>query len=50
MDPYDEIRKNMEMISPVKKCPQCGRLTLEFNAEANKIVCTGCGFEKSLPK
>ncbi|MBS3110017.1 hypothetical protein J4227_05820 [Candidatus Woesearchaeota archaeon] len=50
MDPYEELRRNFESISPIKKCPKCSRLTLEFDARSNSIICTSCGFEKSLPK
>jgi ribosomal protein S27AE len=50
MDPYDELRRNFEMISPVKKCPKCGHLSLEFDPRENRIVCTRCGFEKLIPK
>ncbi len=50
MDPYEELHKNFEMISPVKKCPKCGHLTLEFDLKTNSIVCTRCGFEKNIPK
>jgi len=50
MDPYEEIRKNLELISPVKKCPKCGHLTLEFDARNNKIICTRCGFERFMQK
>ena len=50
MDPYEELRKNFEMLSPVRKCPKCGHLALEFDFVNNKILCTRCGFEKSIPR
>ncbi len=50
MDPYEELRKNFEMLSPVKKCPKCGQLALEFDLRENKIICIRCGFEKHIPK
>lgn len=50
MDPFDILRDNIELLSPVKRCPKCYRLTLEYDPKQHRIFCTNCGFEKSLPK
>ena len=49
-DPYKEIWDNFDLISPVKKCPQCGKLTLQFNPKTGELYCTNCDFRKSMPR
>ena len=45
-DPYSELLDNLDMLSPVKKCPQCGMLSLKYNPSTGMIVCTRCGFSR----
>jgi len=49
-DPVEELKKNIEFISPVKRCPKCGKMSLEFDEKSHAIRCSGCGFERSMPK
>ena len=46
------MRENLEVekiVSPVKRCPKCYNLSLEFDAQTNQIRCTKCGFVQGLP-
>ncbi|MFH1398507.1 MAG: hypothetical protein ABIG95_00155 [Candidatus Woesearchaeota archaeon] len=49
-DPYKELFDNLDMISPVKRCPECRELTLKFDPQKGRIYCTKCGFERYLQK
>lgn len=33
----------------IKRCPQCGNLSLEFDSKTGRIYCTRCGFEEHFP-
>ncbi len=47
----EEFKENIEIekiVSPVKRCPQCHNLSLEFDASNNRIVCTKCGFTQNM--
>ncbi|MBW2970997.1 hypothetical protein KY320_02450 [Candidatus Woesearchaeota archaeon] len=50
IDPYKELLENLEQISPVKKCPKCLKLTLQYDNKNHRIFCTNCGFEKTMPR
>ena len=30
--------------SVIKRCPKCYNLSLEFDSENNRLICTKCGF------
>jgi len=49
-NPEEELIDNLNLISPIKKCPKCHALSLEFDPKTNKIKCMKCGFEVNLPK
>jgi len=49
MDPYEELKKNLDNVSAVKRCPKCKKLSLSFDMENSRIYCTSCGFEERLP-
>ncbi len=49
-DPYKEIMDNLDLLSPVKKCPKCGQLTLKYNQDKGELYCTSCGFRRSMPR
>lgn len=49
-DPYKEIMNNIDMISPVKRCPKCNGLSLKYDKEQGRIYCEDCGFERFMPK
>ncbi|MBS1266964.1 MAG: hypothetical protein MAG795_00934 [Candidatus Woesearchaeota archaeon] len=49
-DPYKELFDNLELISPVKKCPECGKLTLKFDPKQSRIHCSNCSFERYMKK
>ena len=49
-DPYKELMKNIDLISPVKRCPKCKALALVFDEKNHRIYCRKCGFEKKLPQ
>jgi len=31
-----------------QRCPKCHKLTLSFDPETNRIVCSACGYEAKL--
>jgi len=34
---------------PVRKCPKCGQMTLQFDLKTGRMHCTNCGFEQKMP-
>lgn len=50
LDPYKEIRDNLDLLSPVKRCPACNGLTLKYEEDRGRIYCEDCGFERFLPR
>ena len=49
-DPLEELKRNIDFISPVKKCPKCKSISLEYDDAAKKIKCSKCGFEVDVVK
>ena len=49
-DPYKDILDNFDMLSAVKRCPKCGRLSLEYDARAGRLYCTKCDFSAEMPR
>jgi len=45
MDDINEGNR-MEINPSIKRCPQCHSLSLEFDAENNRMICKKCGFEQ----
>ena len=50
IDPYKEIMDNIDLLSPVKRCPKCNALTLKYDEKSGRIYCEDCGFERFLPR
>jgi len=50
MRPEDELFNNLDMISPVKRCPGCNNLSLSFDEKSKRIFCNKCAFQRFLPK
>ncbi|TKJ17706.1 hypothetical protein CEE44_04200 [Candidatus Woesearchaeota archaeon B3_Woes] len=47
----ENLKKGLEIekiVSIIKRCPQCHNLTLEFDSQNNKIICTKCGFTQDI--
>ena len=49
-DPYKELLDNIEQIGPVKRCPKCMKLTLEYHPEIGELYCTNCNFRRKMPR
>jgi DNA-directed RNA polymerase subunit RPC12/RpoP len=47
-NPEKEIWNNIDYISPVKRCPKCTKLSLQF--DSGEIKCTSCGYKVEMPK
>jgi len=41
-------KKQLSKFSLVKKCPKCGKLSLNYRE--GKIICSECGFEQTVAK
>ena len=44
----EHFKKQFEKFSLVKKCPKCGKLSLNFNE--GRLICSECGFEQVIGK
>lgn len=47
----EKLKKGLEIekiVSIIKRCPKCHNLSLEFDSQNNKIICTKCGFTQNL--
>ncbi|MBI2542399.1 hypothetical protein HYV80_06860 [Candidatus Woesearchaeota archaeon] len=47
---HDEpkFEKKLPRFSVVQQCPKCSQLSLSFRG--NKIICSNCGYENSIPE
>ena len=46
----EEIKKEGgKAYYPVKRCPKCHVLSLEFDTETKQIMCKRCGFVQKIP-
>ncbi len=47
----EKLKQGIEIekiVSVIKRCPKCRSLSLEFDAQNNKIICTKCGFTQDM--
>lgn len=48
----DKLEHGMEkekITTVIRRCPKCKKLTLDYDVENNRIICTACGFVANLP-
>ena len=48
IDRLKNLEKDMLKVRPVKRCPKCNSLSLEYIN--NKIVCQDCGYEEEIKR
>ena len=48
LDRLKNFEKDIEKVAPVKRCPKCFSLSLEYDEANKKIVCQDCGYEEKI--
>ena len=60
IDEYDGVKPAVDRLKrfqrkllkarPVRRCPKCLSISLEFDAENNRLLCQDCGYEEKVKK